>query len=29
LALAVPDEPEMMAPAWPMRLPGGAVTPAM
>src|SRR5438046_7277636 len=26
---AVPLPPEMMAPAWPMRLPGGAVTPAM
>lgn len=26
---AVPLPPEMIAPAWPMRLPGGAVTPAM
>ena len=26
---AVPDPPEMMAPAWPIRLPGGAVCPAM
>src|SRR6266581_2377326 len=26
---AVPLPPEMMAPAWPMRFPGGAVTPAM
>ena len=26
---AVPLPPEMMAPAWPMRLPGGAVIPAM
>src|SRR5262249_23377718 len=26
---AVPLPPEMMAPAWPMRLPGGAVCPAM
>ena len=26
---AVPLPPLMMAPAWPMRLPGGAVTPAM
>ena len=26
---AVPLPPEMMAPAWPMRLPGGAVRPAM
>lgn len=26
---AVPFPPEMIAPAWPMRLPGGAVTPAM
>lgn len=26
---AVPLPPAMMAPAWPMRLPGGAVTPAM
>ena len=29
LAAAVPSPPEMIAPAWPMRLPGGAVTPAM
>src|SRR5262249_33838537 len=29
LAWAVPGEPEMMAPAWPIFLPGGAVTPAM
>ncbi len=29
LAWAVPLLPEMMAPAWPMRRPGGAVTPAM
>jgi len=29
LAWAVPLPPEMMAPAWPMRRPGGAVTPAM
>src|SRR5262249_34601395 len=29
LAWAVPAPPETMAPAWPMRLPGGAVTPAM
>ena len=29
LAWAVPLEPEMMAPAWPIFLPGGAVTPAM
>jgi hypothetical protein len=28
-ASAVPDEPEMMAPAWPIVLPGGAVKPAM
>ncbi len=28
-ASAVPDEPEMIAPAWPMVLPGGAVKPAM
>ncbi len=28
-ALAVPFVPEMMAPAWPIFLPGGAVTPAM
>src|SRR5690606_19252160 len=26
---AVPLPPDTMAPAWPMRLPGGAVTPAM
>jgi len=26
---AVPADPEMMAPAWPMRRPGGAVWPAM
>ena len=26
---AVPDEPSTMAPAWPMRLPGGALKPAM
>lgn len=26
---AVPLPPAMMAPAWPIRLPGGAVTPAM
>src|SRR5438552_3338873 len=26
---AVPLPPEIMAPAWPIRLPGGAVTPAM
>ena len=29
LAWAVPLFPEMMAPAWPIRRPGGAVTPAM
>ena len=29
LAAAVPLPPETMAPAWPMRLPGGAVMPAM
>src|SRR5688572_19049776 len=29
LSPAVPLPPEMMAPAWPMRLPGGAVVPAM
>ena len=29
LSLAVPWPPEMMAPAWPMRRPGGAVCPAM
>jgi hypothetical protein len=28
-AWAVPDEPEMMAPAWPIVFPGGAVKPAM
>ena len=28
-ASAVPDEPEMIAPAWPICLPGGAVKPAM
>src|SRR5690606_14252010 len=28
-ASAVPAEPEMIAPAWPMVLPGGAVKPAM
>ena len=28
-ACAVPDEPEMIAPAWPICLPGGAVKPAM
>ena len=28
LAWAVPLEPEMMAPAWPIFFPGGAVTPA-
>jgi hypothetical protein len=28
LARAVPLDPVMMAPAWPMRLPGGAVNPA-
>ncbi len=28
LAAAVPFEPETMAPAWPIFLPGGAVTPA-
>ena len=28
-ACAVPDEPEMMAPAWPIFRPAGAVTPAM
>ena len=28
-AAAVPEEPETMAPAWPIFLPGGAVTPAM
>ena len=28
-SFAVPCPPEMMAPAWPMRLPGGAVCPAM
>jgi hypothetical protein len=29
LSLALPLPPEMMAPAWPMRRPGGAVKPAM
>ena len=29
LACAVPFDPEMIAPAWPIFLPGGAVTPAM
>ncbi len=29
LALAVSPAPEMMAPAWPMRRPGGAETPVM
>jgi hypothetical protein len=29
LALAVPREPDTIAPAWPMVLPGGAVKPAM
>jgi hypothetical protein len=29
LALAVPRDPETIAPAWPMVLPGGAVNPAM
>jgi hypothetical protein len=29
LASAVPEEPEMIAPAWPICLPGGAVKPAM
>ncbi len=29
LSLAVPLPPEMIAPAWPMRRPGGAVRPAM
>jgi very-short-patch-repair endonuclease len=28
-ATAVPEEPEMIAPAWPICLPGGAVKPAM
>jgi hypothetical protein len=28
-AAAVPFEPEMIAPAWPIVLPGGAVKPAM
>ncbi len=28
-AWAVPDEPEMIAPAWPIVFPGGAVKPAM
>ncbi len=29
LSFAVPFPPEMIAPAWPIRLPGGAVAPAM
>ena len=29
ILIAPPLPPEMMAPAWPMRRPGGAVTPAM
>ena len=29
LPAAVPLPPETMAPAWPMRRPGGAVAPAM
>ena len=29
LVCAVPLPPEMMAPAWPILRPGGAVTPAM
>ncbi len=29
LSDALPDPPEMIAPAWPIRLPGGAVWPAM
>ena len=29
LACAVPDEPEMIAPAWPIVFPGGAEKPAM
>src|SRR5581483_6721539 len=29
LSCAVPFPPEMIAPAWPMRFPGGAVAPAM
>jgi hypothetical protein len=29
LLCAVPFPPEMMAPAWPILRPGGAVTPAM
>jgi hypothetical protein len=28
-ATAVPDEPEMIAPAWPIVFPGGAENPAM
>ncbi len=28
-SFAVPFPPEIIAPAWPMRFPGGAVTPAM
>jgi hypothetical protein len=29
LSDALPEPPEMIAPAWPMRRPGGAVCPAM
>ena len=29
LSSALPEPPEMIAPAWPMRRPGGAVWPAM
>ena len=29
LSDALPEPPEMIAPAWPMRRPGGAVWPAM
>jgi len=29
LSSALPEPPEMIAPAWPIRLPGGAVWPAM
>ena len=29
LSEALPEPPEMIAPAWPIRLPGGAVWPAM
>ena len=29
LPAAVPFPPDIIAPAWPMRLPGGAVTPAI